>query len=83
MSGKQSPRRREGLGDFDGRVNGGEIRQRGIFVLVCMRRKTLILGDQGLVRFYRVACDADQGQILNCRSRWNLFSVIVLRSMVS
>jgi hypothetical protein len=34
---------------------------------VCIRRKTWILGDQGLVGFYRVSSDADQGQIWNCR----------------
>jgi len=29
--------------------------------------ENLDLGDQGLVGFYRVSSDADQGQIWNCR----------------
>ena len=44
---------------------GGETRRHRCFVLVCIRRKTWILGDQGLVGFYRVSSDADQGQIWN------------------
>ena len=48
-------------------LSRGETRQRKCFVLVCIRRKTWIVGDQGLVGFYRVSSDADQGQIWNCQ----------------
>ena len=46
---------------------GGETRQHICFVLVFIRKKTWILGDQEFVGFYRVSCDADQGQTWNCR----------------
>jgi len=45
----------------------GETHRHRCFVLVCIRRKTWILGDQGLVGFYRASAVADQGQIWNCR----------------
>jgi len=45
---------------------GEETCRHKCFDPVCIQRKTWILGDQGLVGFYRVSCDADQGQIWNC-----------------
>ncbi len=46
---------------------GGETRQHRCFVPVYIWRKSWILGDQRLDEFYGVSCDADQGQIWNCR----------------
>ena len=45
---------------------GGETCRHKCFDPVRIQRKTWISGDQGLVGFYRVSCDADQGQIWNC-----------------
>ena len=69
---------------------GGETHGQKCFVVVCIQRKTWILGDQGLVGFYRVSSDADQCQIWNC---WQsevtlggdgIFSLsLFVRSMVS
>ena len=69
---------------------GGETRRHKCFILVCIRKKTWILGDQGLIGFYRVSSDADHGQIWNCRQREGtlggdgIFSLsLYVRSMVS
>ena len=69
---------------------GGETHRHKCFVLVCIRRKTWILGDQRLVGFYRVSSDADQGQIWNSRQNEGtlggdgIFSVsLFVRSVVS
>jgi len=67
---------------------GEETRRHKRFVLVCIRRKTWILGDQGLVGFYIASSAADQGQIRNCRQSEEtlgdvIFSLsLFVRSMV-
>jgi hypothetical protein len=43
---------------------GGETRLQRYIVLVCITKKTWILGDQGLVRFFRVSYDANHNNTL-------------------
>jgi len=68
----------------------GETRRHRCFILVCISRKTWILGDQGLVGFYSFSSDGDQGQIWNCQQSEGtlggdgIFSLsLFVRSMVS